>query len=108
MIPTVAHIIADNGRLIVSGQLNFATIKKLWKASLPLLASQTELHFDLSKVLSSNSAGIALLIEWMKYAKQHQKTITFERIPAQLQSIAAVSGVTSILTAPHVVMPACS
>lgn len=99
MLPTVAHIVADNGRLVVSGQLNFATAKKLWNASLPLLAMHNELHFDLAKVLSSNSAGVALLIEWIKYAKQHQKMITFERIPAQLQSIAAVSGVTAILTA---------
>lgn len=99
MLPTVAHIVADNGRLVVSGQLNFATAKKLWNASLPLLAIHNELHFDLAKVLSSNSAGIALLIEWVKYARRHQKIITFERLPTQLQSIAAVSGVSEILTA---------
>lgn len=94
---TLAHITTDNGRLIVSGQLNFSTTKTLWQASLPLLNELTEWHFDLAKVVSSNSAGVALLIEWLKYAKRSKKIISFTRIPQQLQTIAAISGVSQLL-----------
>ncbi len=89
-----AAIIADEkGQLIVSGELNFATIVGLWKQSLPLLTNRSPIDIDLSQVTLSNSAGIALLIEWLKYAKQNNKAITFHGISAQLQSIAAVAGV---------------
>lgn len=90
---TIAHIYSQHGRLMVSGQLNFSSANKIWNASLPLLANQQEWHFDLSKVISSNSAGLALLIEWIKYAKQMNKVISFTRLPEQLQSIARIAGV---------------
>ena|SRR5260221_8645088 len=89
-----AAITADEkGQLIVSGELNFATIVGLWSQSLPLFTNRSHIDIDLSQVTLSNSAGVALLIEWLKYAKQTNKAIMFHRIPAQLQSIAAVAGV---------------
>ena len=89
-----AAITADEkGQLIVSGELNFATILGLWNQSLPLFINCSHIDIDLSQVTLSNSAGVALLIEWLKYAKQNNKAIAFHGIPAQLQSIAAVAGV---------------
>ncbi len=83
----------QNGRLIVSGDLNFLTVPILWEHSLPLLSALQELHFDLEKVTSSNSAGVALLIEWMKYAKSAKKKISFSHVPLQLTSIIQAAGV---------------
>lgn len=89
-----AAIIADEkGQLIVSGELNFATIVGLWNQSLPLFTNRSQIDIDLSQVTLSNSAGVALLVEWMKYAKRTNKPITFHGIPTQLQSIAVVAGV---------------
>lgn len=86
-------IVNQNGRLIVSGDLNFKTVPKLWEQSLPLLAASPELNFDLEKITFSNSAGLALLIEWMKYAEQSSKKIHFHHIPSQLSSIIDATGV---------------
>ena len=83
----------EKGQLIVSGELNFATIVGLWNQSLPLFTNRSQIDIDLSQVTQSNSAGIALLVEWIKYAKRTNKPILFHGIPAQLQSIAAVAGV---------------
>ncbi len=88
-----ASITVENNHLMISGELNFSTVTGLWNASLALLPQQNELHFDFSKVTSSNSAGLALLIEWLKYAKQKNKVINFKNIPPQLLSIAKVSGI---------------
>ena len=82
---------------IVSGELDFTTIKDLWKVSLPLLASEKNLNFDMTHVDASNSAGLALMLEWMKYAKKENKKIHFANIPTQLQSIMEVSGIEKIL-----------
>jgi phospholipid transport system transporter-binding protein len=82
---------------VISGELNFTTAVKLWNESLALMAKASQLNFDFTAVTNSNSAGIALLLEWVKYAKQHQKSIRFNNIPKQLNSIIAVSGISKVL-----------
>ena len=69
---TTASINYENGRLIVSGDLDFSTVMNVWNQSIALMSVPTELQFDLSNVISSNSAGLALLVEWIKYAKKTQ------------------------------------
>lgn len=93
----LATILDENNRLTVSGTLNFETVMALWKQSLLLLVKYPRVNIDLSKVTASNSAGLALLVEWLKYGKQENKTITFSGMPPQLQSIARVAGINFIL-----------
>ena len=95
---TSASISYQNSRLMVSGDLSFLTVMKLWNESLPLLSQCTNLDFDLSNVISSNSAGLALLLEWIKYAKRVNKPVAFHYLPAQLNSIIAVAGLKQILS----------
>ncbi|MCD6038895.1 MAG: Sulfate transporter/antisigma-factor antagonist [Gammaproteobacteria bacterium] len=94
---TTATIVCEDHRLRVSGELNFKTVEALWKQSLPFLSSQqSSIDIDLSQITMSNSAGLALLVEWLKYAKRENKTIIFHGIPPQLQSIAKVAAVNLI------------
>lgn len=88
-----ASITVQNDKLLVAGDLVFATVMQLWDASLPLLAKQAQLNFDFSQVTNSDSAGVALMIEWAKYAKQARKTIHFQHLPTQLASIIAILGI---------------
>ena len=92
-----ASITYQNERLMVSGDLNFNTVMNVWNNSLPLLNSGSDLQFDLSNVISANSAGLVLLIEWVKYAKKVGKAISFHYMPAQLNSIISVAGVSGFL-----------
>ena len=85
-------MITQDNRFIISGELNFETIMPIWKSSLALLTTYSTLYSDLSPITGTNSAGLILLIEWLKYAKYNNKTILFEKIPQQLQSIARVVG----------------
>lgn len=89
----LANITCENNRLIISGDLDFSNVMSLWDASLPLLAQSEVWLFDLSHVGSSNSAGLALLVEWIKLARKKNKKIHFDHIPSQLFSIAKVCGV---------------
>ncbi len=91
-----ATIVDNNGKLILSGELNFETIVALWKQSLPLLAKHSQIEIDLSKVTASNSGGLALLLEWLKLGKRENKTIRFSGMPDQLKSIAHVAGIESL------------
>jgi len=94
-----ATIQYQNDSLEISGELNFRTAVSLWRESLPLIQQRSDLHFDFSKVKSSNSAGLALILEWLKYAKQAQKNIQFTHVPTQLHSIIAVAGIGRMLGA---------
>lgn len=78
----------------VAGVLNFESVASLWNVSLPLLPSCSSLSFDFSSVTASNSAALALLLEWMKYAKLKKKMIRFSHLPTQLISIANAAGLT--------------
>jgi phospholipid transport system transporter-binding protein len=92
-----AAISYDNNRIYIKGELNFVSVVDVWINSLPLLDQCVRLSFDLSQVTAANSAALALLLEWIKYAKHHNKAIQFDHIPAQLLSIATVSGIETML-----------
>lgn len=59
----------------------------------------SELELDLSGVSSADSAGLALLLEWVHWAKQSAREIQFKNIPDQIQTIARISEVDGILRA---------
>ncbi len=93
-----AHAYCEGNQCVITGDLNFSTVEVLWKESLPLLATLQELKFDLSKVTSANSAGVTLLIEWLKYAKREKKAISFSNIPVSIMSLATIAGVDNFFT----------
>jgi ABC-type transporter Mla MlaB component len=92
-----ADISLQNNRLMVSGDLNFATVMNLLNQSLPLLSQCPRFDFDFSNVISANSAVFAIMLEWMKQAKRVQKTITFSYLPAQFSSIIKVLGLSEFV-----------
>lgn len=46
---------------------------------------------DLSRVTRVDSASVALLIDWLRYAKQAQKTLTFTHLPEKMQQMMRLS-----------------
>lgn len=83
--------------LQVAGDLNFVTVVALWRDSLAKLSRYAVLSFDMGKVSACNSAGLALMLEWVKYAKQTNKKIVFKHISKNIASIIQVAGVNSLL-----------
>lgn len=86
------------GRYRVSGEMGFATASNLLAASLDAFAAPEErLEVDLAGVVRADSAGLALLIEWLRRARHAGKTIVFHAVPEQLRAIARVSDLEDIL-----------
>jgi ABC-type transporter Mla MlaB component len=90
-----------DGSLSVSGDLDFMTVMDVWQQSLPLLSQCDILKFDFSRVSHANSSALALLLEWLKYAKQAKKPIFFEQMSDHLKSIAVVAGIDKLLLSPQ-------
>jgi len=89
----------EGGAVRVSGELSFETVPGLWREAAALLAeAQGDLAFDLQAVERTDSAGVALLVEWLRAAAERGLAIQFRNIPAQLLDIARVSGVEELLS----------
>ncbi len=84
---------AANGDCFVTGALNFTNVP-----SLPLaVPGEGDVTVDLSGVGRVDSAGVALLLEWVREARHRGRALVFRGVPAQLLAIARVSGVDNIL-----------
>ena len=80
------------GHFIVDGDLTFSTIDKQTVKSFAFLTTSKHITIDLGRVACTDSAGLALMIEWIKYTRAHRTQIAFKNIPAQLLNLAKLSG----------------
>ncbi|HEY9199063.1 MAG TPA: STAS domain-containing protein [Gammaproteobacteria bacterium] len=86
-----------DGRLILEGELSFATVTRLNGAALELLGEADAIRIDLQGIDRSDSAGLALLVDWMRTAHRLGKPIQFLNIPQQMLAIARVSSLDQVL-----------
>ncbi|WP_206609501.1 STAS domain-containing protein [Thiohalobacter thiocyanaticus] len=86
-----------DARLRVEGDLSFYSVPALQEQAAPLFAAAAELDVDLSGVERADSAGLALLIEWMREARRLDKPLRLLNMPAQMLDIARVSSLDEIL-----------
>jgi len=77
---------------VIDGDLTFATIDKQSLKSFSFLRAASEVTVDLSRVANTDSAGLALMIEWIKYARHNRTQLNFKNIPEQLLNLAKLSG----------------
>jgi phospholipid transport system transporter-binding protein len=86
-----------HGSWMLVGDLSFTTVPALRGGLVIKSADRPRISIDLAGVTRSDSAGLALLIEWLRESERLGKTITFLHMPAQLQSIARICGLDGIL-----------
>ena len=82
----------DGDRLSVHGDLSFDSVAEALRRSLDW-PEQTDIEIDLAGVSRSNSAGLALLLEWLKNAQQKGRQIKYHNVPEQLLTIARAYGI---------------
>lgn len=96
-----ADIIFQENIFFVAGHLNFSNVMSIYQKSLLELNKCSSFEFDFSQLKSSNSAGLALIIEWVKLAKQVNKPIRFFSLSQDLMSIAKVTGLSQLIEESH-------
>lgn len=88
------HIHAiDDGVVKIEGVLDLNTVNSMKKQTISLFAGLSEIQFDLSAVSRSNSAALALLLEWLKMAQKNQISLSFSNFPEHLRQLARVYGI---------------
>ncbi len=81
----------------VSGALTLETVPALYQNSAGWFAGAGELILDLAQVDRADSAGLALLIEWLRLAKAAKRTLRFTNIPAPVQTLIRINGLQDAL-----------
>lgn len=84
-------------RLSARGELDFGTAAAALQAGLALLPKGGRCIVDLAGVSSADSAGLAVLIEWLAVAAERGGSLVFEAVPAQLRAIARISDLEPLL-----------
>ena len=87
----------DQGSIELSGELNHVTVADVLAQSADWFAGDA-LVIGLQGISHSNSAGLALLLEWQKIARQKQVSIQYHNVPEQLLTIARAYGVDQLLS----------
>ena len=88
----------SDGGFRLSGDLNFDSVPALASGSQSIFSGEKKIDIDLVAVSRSDSAGVALLIEWQREAKRNKQQITFRNIPSNMLAISRLSGVDEMLS----------
>lgn len=84
----------------LKGHFDVASITKMIKPGYRMINQAPDnatVAVDLSGVEHADSASVALLLDWWRYAKTKNKSVTFTNLPQKMQDIINVSNLENIL-----------
>jgi phospholipid transport system transporter-binding protein len=89
-----------SGRIAVTGELTFATAREARQlGTLVLEGSRADrLVVDLAAVSRADSAGLAVLLDWLAWGRRASRPVRLENPPASLVAIARISEVDGLLS----------
>jgi phospholipid transport system transporter-binding protein len=92
---------AVNGRITVTGELTFASARDARQLGVLVLEGSRadRIVIDCGGVTRADSAGLAVLLDWLAWGRRKSRTITLENLPPSLVAIARISEVDGLLQA---------
>jgi phospholipid transport system transporter-binding protein len=92
-------VVTSPGHFAARGALAFANAKRARSEGLHALRTSNapELEVDCSGVTHSDSAGLAVLLDWMAIMKREGRPLRFAGLPPGLLAVARISGVEEML-----------
>ncbi len=86
-----------DGKFALTGSMTFATAGKILQDSEAPFEEHTLIEVDLAGVTDTDSAGLALLLEWITWANHTVREIRFTDMPEKIEAIAKVTEVEHLL-----------
>ena len=94
---TDARITVQGDRWMLSGEIDFDTVPSLLAHPGANMVRDRHVQVDLAEVTRVDSAGLAMMVEWLREAQDKGLGISFNNVPEQLQSMARICGLEDIL-----------
>lgn len=98
--PNVEVIETAPGRVSVRGALTFETARRACDAGVRLFKRAKKaplIEVDCGGVTEADSAGLAVLLEWLKWALKNERPMSFANLPASIRAVASISDVEPLL-----------
>ena len=95
--PASVSIERDGDVCRVVGAIDFTTARETLEAVAPLVERGEVGRIDLGGVTRSNSAGLALMIEWLATARRAGRPLEYTGVPEGLSQLAGVCQVDGLL-----------
>jgi phospholipid transport system transporter-binding protein len=91
----------SSGRIVVTGELTFASARDARQLGVLVLESSRadRIVVDCAGVTRADSAGLAVLLDWLAWGRRKSRPINLENLPASLVAIARISEVDELLSA---------
>ncbi len=90
----------EGGRLLAEGPLTFVSARRARELGLEAIgqkAAAGPLVIDCQGVTASDSAGLAVLLDWLAAAKAKGRSLRFARLPQGLAALARISEANQLL-----------
>ena len=90
-----------SGRITVTGELTFASAREARQLGVLVLEGSRadRIVIDCAGVTRADSAGLAVLLDWLAWGRRRSHGVTLENLPASLIAIARISEVDGLLQA---------
>ena len=88
---------SGGGRFALSGQMSFDTVAQILRVSEEMFEEHTRIEVGLFEVTDTDSAGLALLLEWITWANHTVREIRFVGTPEKIDAIAKTTEVDHLL-----------
>jgi phospholipid transport system transporter-binding protein len=88
-----------SGRLQAEGLLTFASARRARELGLEALeaAGEGALLIDCQGITVADSAGLAVLLDWLAAARAHGRSLRFAHLPQGLAALGRISEVSELL-----------
>lgn len=83
----------------VTGEMSFTTVPDLWDQSrriFPMIEGD-DLEIDLTDVSRTDSAGLALLVAWTRWAKSRSKSLRFIHVRPAIKALSKANQLDRLL-----------
>jgi phospholipid transport system transporter-binding protein len=87
----------DANSFMVKGVLDFDTVPNLTKQAELMLRQSSDASVDFSEVEKTNSAGLALLLEIVRFMQLRNASVQFKNVPEQIAIVARAYGIDTAL-----------
>ena len=93
------NLLAADGRLFAEGPLTFASARSARELGIEAIdaAADAALVIDCQGVTIADSAGLAVLLDWLAAARAKGRTLRFTHLPQGLAALGRISEVNELL-----------
>ena len=90
-----------SGRIAVTGELTFASAREARQLGILVLEGSRadRIVVDCAGVTRADSAGLAVLLDWLAWGRRRSRAVSLENLPPSLVAIARISEVDELLSA---------